>query len=455
MVVAMFAAYVLLGRWGLGWDFAPRGLALVWMPSGLALGGILVLGPRVWPAITLAAAMVLFAELGWSVAVPLLAGVHTVEPLLAAYLVNRYASGRHALQDPRGAVRFAGLVLLAAVSWGGTAVAATLVFAGHLGATQYGSAFFTHLLGSVTGMLVVAPFIVLFSRGLPRWRVDQIAEACAAFALVAMAGLVGFYRFPLELRGFPIEILLMPVLVWPALRLGRRAASVAVVVIAVLAMGGTLDGFGPFVRATPALSLTVVQIFLSATAVMTLALGALSADYGVAEAQLREMVVTDPLTGLPNYRRLLEVLGQQIERADGLKREFAVIFFDMDDLKRINDELGHLAGSRAVCRLAEALKTSLRDADTAARYGGDEFVAVLPDTNREGAELVLARVHAALEADTAEPAVRASAGSAVYPKDGRTPTTLLASADRALYANKAQKGSRRKLVELRQWTTAS
>jgi len=177
----------------------------------------------------------------------------------------------------------------------------------------------------------------------------------------------------------------------------------------------------------------------------------------VAEAQLRELVVTDPLTGLPNYRRLLEVLGMEIARADEHKQQFAVVFFDMDGLKRINDEHGHLIGSRAVCRFAETLRAACRTTDTAARYGGDEFVAVLTETDVEGARVVVRRVEERLADDTDQPALSVSAGMAIYPRDGGTPTTLLSAADRALYTAKAEKSTsrRRSVVAIREWTAGS
>jgi diguanylate cyclase (GGDEF)-like protein len=199
----------------------------------------------------------------------------------------------------------------------------------------------------------------------------------------------------------------------------------------------------------------MVQLFLGVTAVMTLLLAALGAEYAVAEAQLRELVLTDPLTGLPNYRRLLEVLGMEISRSDRHDRPFAVVFFDMDGLKRINDELGHLIGSRAVCRFAETLRAACRTTDMAARYGGDEFVAVLSDTDEDGARVVVKRVNERLAQDHDEPMLSVSAGLAMYPRDGGTPTTLLSAADRALYAVKAGKAAarRRAVVGLREWSS--
>jgi diguanylate cyclase (GGDEF)-like protein len=284
-----------------------------------------------------------------------------------------------------------------------------------------------------------------------------MVEAALTVAALLLVGLVVFYRLPVNLHGFPNELLWMPVLLWTAVRLGPRAAAVAVLGLVVLAAAGTLLGYGPFARATPFASLVMVQLFAVMSAVITLSLAALAAEYAVAEAQLREMVVTDPLTGLPNYRRLLEVLGMEIARSNRHDRPFAVVFFDMDGLKRINDELGHLIGSRAVCRFAETLQAVCRTTDTAARYGGDEFVAVLPDTDRPGAELVVRRLGERLAEDRADPPLAVSAGIAVYPQDGGTPTTLLSAADRALYSVKAAKASSRRLsvVGLREWTAGT
>jgi len=268
---------------------------------------------------------------------------------------------------------------------------------------------------------------------------------------------VVFFDIPRKARGYPFELLCAPVLLWAAFRFGRRTANIAVIVLTVIAVFGTLESAGPFVRNSPTASLTMVMLFMSLMAVMSLAAAALSAEYGVAEAQLLELVVTDPLTGLPNYRRLVEVLATEIARANRTDRPFAVVFFDMDGLKRINDELGHLIGSRAVCRFAQTLAGCCRETDTAARYGGDEFVAVLPDTDEEGANLVVSRIADRLAEDHDKPELSVSAGVAVYPRDGSTPTTLLSAADRALYAVKAEKANarRRGVVPIREWTSVA
>jgi diguanylate cyclase (GGDEF)-like protein len=461
LLVSFVALHVVTGKLGLAlsaWHPAPS-VSLIWPPAGLALGALVVLGYRIWPAVLASNLIIHVSTIGLLPAALSMAACNTGESLLAAYLVNRYAGGRHSLQTPRNSFRFSAMVLLASATVSATGSTLSLVLSGLAGWTAYGSIWMTISLGGLSSMLLVAPLIILHPRGSAvRWHPGQMIEAALAFLAVVFVGLVVFYRLPVgTLGGFPKELLWMPVLMWTAFRLGPRAAALAVLGLVALATLGTLNGYGPFARATPFTSLVMVQLFAAMTAVMTLSLAALAAEYAVAEAQLREMVVTDPLTGLPNYRRLLEVLGMEIARADRNDRPFAVVFFDMDGLKRINDEMGHLIGSRAVCRFAETLQAVCRTTDTAARYGGDEFVAALSDTDRAGAELVVRRLAERLAEDTAEPPLAVSAGIAVYPQDGGTPTTLLSAADRALYSVKAAKATSRRLtvVGLREWSAGS
>src|ERR1700688_582281 len=93
--------------------------------------------------------------------------------------------------------------------------------------------------------------------------------------------------------------------------------------------------------------------------------------------QVRQLAVTDPLTGLSNYRTLINVMECEIQRSRRTGRSFAILLLDLDGLKGINDRHGHLVGSRAICRLANVLRVHSRAMDTAARYGGDALARVL------------------------------------------------------------------------------
>jgi diguanylate cyclase (GGDEF)-like protein len=151
---------------------------------------------------------------------------------------------------------------------------------------------------------------------------------------------------------------------------------------------------------------------------------------------VRNLAVSDPLTGLANYRQLVEALETEIKRYGRTERRFVVLLLDLDGLKKINDVHGHLAGSRALCRLADMLRLYSREMDTAARYGGDEFVLILPETDADAARLVAQRISKRLADDGEVPQLFVSIGTAVYPEDGETVNEILGSADRDLYREK-------------------
>jgi len=156
------------------------------------------------------------------------------------------------------------------------------------------------------------------------------------------------------------------------------------------------------------------------------------------EDRLRQQAARDPLTGLANYRHLAEVLDMEIKRSEHTGREFALLLFDLDGLKQINDRYGHLIGSHALCRVADVL-SFCRAIDTAARYGGDEFAVVLPETGGEAANQVAQRICDNIANDGMGPLLCVSIGIAVYPHDGERIEALLRKADVAMYAMKAKK----------------
>jgi diguanylate cyclase (GGDEF)-like protein/PAS domain S-box-containing protein len=154
------------------------------------------------------------------------------------------------------------------------------------------------------------------------------------------------------------------------------------------------------------------------------------------EDHLRQLAAKDGLTGLANYRTLVEVLDSEMRRSQRTGREFAVVLFDLDGLKSINDRYGHLTGNEALCRLADTLSICCRDIDTAARFGGDEFALVLPETAAPSASLVAQRIRENLAFDGRGIKLSVSTGAAAYPQDGQSIGELLGAADAAMYAMK-------------------
>jgi diguanylate cyclase (GGDEF)-like protein len=166
----------------------------------------------------------------------------------------------------------------------------------------------------------------------------------------------------------------------------------------------------------------------------------------------RKLADRDQLTGFFNHRYLHERLGEEVVRSQRSKTPLAVLMIDLDSFKLVNDTFGHLFGDRVLAWVAEELRASLRGSDIAARYGGDEFAIILPDTDRESAWQAAQRILATLterayqSADRAPVSIGCSIGVAAYPDDGRTAQDLIARADAAMYRVKNAGGAAAELA---------
>ncbi len=157
-----------------------------------------------------------------------------------------------------------------------------------------------------------------------------------------------------------------------------------------------------------------------------------------------QLTVTDDLTKLFNSRYLNLYIGREIKRCKRHNVPLSVIFLDLDGFKSINDQYGHLAGSRTLAEVGGILAASVRESDVLARYGGDEFVVVLPETPAAGAVVIAERIrraieeHPFLQAQGLQARISASLGIAAYPDHALTPEGLIQKADQAMYRVKEQ-----------------
>ncbi|PYO86437.1 MAG: hypothetical protein DMD37_06805 [Gemmatimonadetes bacterium] len=439
------AVYFVAGKLGLRLAFVHVSATAVWPPTGIAIAAFLILGLRAWPAILAGAFLVNLTTAG-SLATSIGLGIgNTLEGVVGAYLVNRFAGGRNAFERAPDVFKFALVAAMLSTTVSATVGVTTLAVSGYANWADYGSIWLTWWLGDVAGDLVVAPVVLLWSaRPRVRWHRSQALEAAALFlALVICGELVFGGLYPSDVKHYPLEFATVPLLLWAAFRFGPRETATAILLLSGLAIWGTLEGYGPFAQRTQNESLLLLQAFVAVVSVSTLTLAAVVAERRRVEARLLHLSVSDPLTGLANYRQLMAALEGEIQRSQRTERPFAVILLDVDGLKRINDRHGHLVGSLALCRVAAVLQLSCRAIDTAARFGGDEFALVLPEADGVAAGLVMRRVSERLAWDTDTPRVTVSLGAAVYPGDGTTVQALLDAADRGLYAMKGKKVGRR------------
>jgi diguanylate cyclase (GGDEF)-like protein len=433
-----FAVYLLAGKMSLRLASLHPSASPVWPPTGIALAALLVLGVRFWPAVLAGAFVVNLTTAGTAATSLGIAAGNALEAVCGCWLVNRFAGGSAAFDTPRNIFRFAALAGLLSTAISATLGVTSLSLAGYAPWRQYASIWFTWWLGDATGAMVVAPLLVLWAvRPRLEWTYAQAAEVAALLlSLAATAQFTFGGSFQLLSGNEPHTYLCAPFLVWAAFRFGQRKTATAVFVLAAIAVAGTVRGTGPFASGSLNTSLLHLHLFLAVTSVLTLAFAAEVAERRRQEERVRHLAVSDALTGLANYRRLVEGLDAEVKRYGRTGRRFAVLLLDLDGLKKINDGHGHVVGSRALCRVADVLRGHCREVDTPARYGGDEFAVVLPETEREDALQVAQRISARLAADQEPPRLSVSIGVAVYPEDGASIEQLLSSADHALYRQK-------------------
>jgi diguanylate cyclase (GGDEF)-like protein len=439
VLASIFAGYFLLGRLGLSLGAPEAAVTAIWLPSGLALVAFLLFGSGVWPALLLGSMFVRLIASGDIISSIGICVGNTLEGYLAAKLVDRFAGGPEVFQSSDTIFRFTTIIAIASsVSAIVGVIVLSLLGVDHW--ADFPTRWLTWWMSHVTGNLVVAPFLLLWvTTPMERPKILETLEAIGLLVMLVAVGLLVFGGlFPSDIKNYPLEFLCVPFFLWAAFRFGRRETATALLILTGIAMWGTVRHFGPFARDTQDESLVLLQAYTCVMGIMAVVLAATVADHKIAESQLHELATTDPLTGLANYRRLIEVLRGEIARSNRTRRPFAVLFVDMNGLKKINDKFGHLVGSRALCRIADTLRRSCRTIDTPARFGGDEFAIVLPETTDEGGMVVLRRVHEALATDGDSPTLSVSGGVAVFPQDGETPTMLLRAADKALYQGKVR-----------------
>jgi diguanylate cyclase (GGDEF)-like protein len=195
---------------------------------------------------------------------------------------------------------------------------------------------------------------------------------------------------------------------------------------------GVLDLFGT--AAFDDIDLATIRTFASQATV--------AVDNVLLHEEAQRLSITDGLTGLWNYRYFTMTVAKEIERAARFSRPLALLMLDLDHFKGVNDSFGHQRGDAVLVELAGRIRAEVRDVDTVARYGGEEIVVILPETDADGAGQLAERICVAVRRRPfGQPGVppvhlTVSAGGAVFPAHALSASALLAEADKALYAAK-------------------
>jgi len=277
--------------------------------------------------------------------------------------------------------------------------------------------------------LVVHDLLPADALGPAKFVIEGSVAVTVATLLVTLTGGVEspfFFTFPLIVGGAAL-------VVSPLVTVGLAAAASAGYILAVVA-GSPPDSLTPSASATVGVNL--VAMLLLAYAAMVVA----REQRRARDAAIRLSTV-DPLTGLFNRNFFFAALDREIARCARSGRGFCLLMMDLDELKAINDRQGHFEGDRVLRGVGEVISQGVRRIDTAARYGGDEFVVVLPETDPTGAFVLAEKIRMGVLAlgdslPAGAPRPSLSIGVVGYPEDGLTADELMISADGAMYASK-------------------
>jgi PAS domain S-box-containing protein len=274
--LAVMLLYVGAGKLGLHFASVHVSASPIWPPAGLALSALLLLGYRVWPAVFIGAFVVNITTAG---SAPTSLGIaigNTLEAVLGAWALNRFAGGASVFARANGVFTFVIAALLSAMVSPSVGVT-SLTLAGYASWGDFASIWTTWWLGDAAGDLVVGPLVILWARdrSLARLR-ERPVHAALALATVLLTGWVVFGgAVSPKLHRLPIAFICIPALLWTAFRFGPRETSTVTVLLSALAVAGTRRGLGPFAVLPPNTSLLVLQSFMGTMSVTALAVAAL------------------------------------------------------------------------------------------------------------------------------------------------------------------------------------
>ncbi len=428
------------------------GLATVWLANGVLLGFLLTTPRSQWRMMVMGSMIAnVLANVGAGddpVQALVLSVCNMAEVAVPAHMLGGRLRNRNAVINWAFARRFLIYAVLLGPAIAGALAGAAL---SALKAESSSEVFRNWFMADALGIALVTPLAVALRRS--DFRAMRGKEGLAY--MILCLGLVGVVTAAVFSQShYPLLFVIMPFLVFAAFRLGLAGLSAACIVCGGIAVAMTGSGSGPMfliADATAADRLLFVQLFIlfleTSTIPVVLALESrsrLESQLATANARLEHLAGTDPLTGLPNRRAFDRFFEREWAIAARARSPLAVAIVDVDHFKAFNDAHGHIAGDECLTRLGEVLSNTIfRPGDFVGRYGGEEFVLVLPGTDMAGAETVCERVRdivsgAKLPHDTSPfDRITVSVGFAsMTPGRRLDKSQLLEAADAALYSAK-------------------
>ncbi|HXV19166.1 MAG TPA: MASE1 domain-containing protein [Candidatus Omnitrophota bacterium] len=280
LIALLAAAYFFAGKFGLSLAIVHKSATAVWPPTGLALAALLILGYRVWPGVLIGAFFVNLLTAGnlWT-SFGIAVG-NTLEPLVGAYLVNRYAHGWQAFERPRNICLFVLLAAMISTTISATVGVTSLSLGGFASWADFSAIWFTWWLGDKVSALTIAPILLVWTRRpFPKFSLKRAAEFLILFIITCLVGRIIFCGWvPFDVKNYPMPYFVMPLIIWSAFRFNQRGTTLIIFTLNAFALYGTIHGSGPFAIRTPYESLLLLQTYMATIGITALVLAALVSE---------------------------------------------------------------------------------------------------------------------------------------------------------------------------------
>jgi len=355
---ALALIYFIAGKLALRLAFLHASASPVWPPAGIALAALLVLGFRVWPAIFVGAFLVNLTTLGNILTSLGIASGNTLEALCGAWLVNRFAGGARVFGRPQDVFKFA-LAALVSTTVSPTFGVSSLAVGGFAQWSSYWPIWLTWWLGDASGVLVIAPLLLLWSVPATQrtWNQKQVLEVSVLLLLlVVLAETVFGGWLPISARNYPISFICGPIVIWTAFRFTPRETATGIFILSAIAIWGTLHGFGPFILQSENQSLLMLQSWTAALTITAMGIAAAITERNRTQVALEQqkdaveaanrtkdnflaMLSHELRTPLTPVMAALDTLEADGSRSSGAKNSLAMIRRNVELESQLIDDL--------------------------------------------------------------------------------------------------------------------
>jgi len=392
--------YVLTARLGQSLAIEPGNVTPVWIPSGLMIALALKRGPQIWLGVFLGAffgnawAYFTLSSLTTSIAA-IFAGVmngigDVFSTALMASIILHYTQSSY----PFTSLKNFSIFILFSVFIGSFISAlfgvSGLYIFGFLPASKYFDVFSTWFIGDGVGALIMGPLILAWLQPKRKTKINELATLAALVLISSFSTAFIFDLFTVDKWMVYLGTLLLPALLFICVSYEQKFVFTVQAIVSVVSVYATSNNLGPFVHSSTNIALLQLQVFIAIFSLIIYVIALISNEKERLKdklfdqkQKLEALYRLDALTGIWNRYRIKEFIDFELSRFKRVHQPFGIMMLDIDNFKKINDTYGHPLGDKVLVKLCQEISTHIRDSDLFGRWGGEEFLVVIPNNTKD------------------------------------------------------------------------